>query len=185
MTVEELTAGIQAADASVRYAAWTAAPLAGVAAVAPLAKLAHHQDYEIARAATRGLWAIVRDAGRPGATMRREAVCSGLVAALESAQPGADQHRRDLLDMLSELADESHVPAIAALLADEALREDARLALERIPGPASLAALEAALPGAGETFKRALAQGLRARGVDTPGIPNDKMTPKYPAPQEA
>ena len=81
--------------------------------------------------------------------------------------------------MLSEIGGDESVEPIAALLGDEAFREDARMALERIPGERSLAALRAALQAAPEGFRPHLVQSLRARGekLDPEKYPCRKLIP--------
>jgi hypothetical protein len=63
------------------------------------------------------------------------------------------------------------------VLKDAELREDARMALDRIPGQASLAALQQALEQTTDDFKHNLAQSLRHRGVEVSGIPCQKLVP--------
>ena len=65
----------------------------------------------------------------------------------------------------------------APLLNEADLREDARCVLTLLPGEAPVAAMQAALALAPEDFKPSLAQGLRARGVEVPGIPCQKLVP--------
>jgi hypothetical protein len=85
--------------------------------------------------------------------------------------------RRELLWMLSEIGGDESVEPIAALLADTELRDDARMALQRIPGDKSLAALEGGLAAAPNDFKINIAQSLRSRGVTVPGHSCQKMVP--------
>jgi hypothetical protein len=79
--------------------------------------------------------------------------------------------------MLSEIGDDKAVDPLAALLTDKDLREDARAALQRIPGKKSLAALKAALATAPEDYKPAIAVSLRVRGVPVAGYPSKKLVP--------
>lgn len=176
MTTDELIEEIRGEDAGQRTRAWQAAAAMGTPAIPALAALAQTGGLEEARAATRGLWAIVRHAGRPGAETERAATVDALFPLTEASLPS--QLRRDAIWMLSELADEDSVAGIAALLEDAEVREDARMALERIPGPAAIAALEAALASAGAEFEGSLAQGLRARGVAVDGVPCVKLRPR-------
>jgi hypothetical protein len=134
-------------------------------------------DFEIARAAKRALWQVVHYAGRPGAGAEATAVADALLPLLKTA-PNAV--RRELLWMLSEIAGESAVPGMAALLGDAELREDARCSLQRIPGTAAVAALKQALGSAPEEFKYALAESLRARGEKVDGYPSRKLVPTRP-----
>ncbi len=175
MTIEELKAGIQDKDAAVRTQTWQDAAKLGAAGIAPLAEITESGELEVHRAAERGLWAIVRHAGRPGAGDDRKAVCEALTTLLKPERP--ETLRRQVAWMLSEIGDSDAVAALSVQLADPVLREDARMAIERIPGEASVAALKTALDTADDDFKPSLAQGLRARGVDVEGIPCEKLVP--------
>jgi hypothetical protein len=166
LTLDELIAKIKDKDDKVRAEVCLRAGKVGAAAVKPLAAVltAGDVDLEVARAAKRALWGIVRYVGRPGDDKERNAVLSELLALLAEAWP--DALRREILWMLSEIGADACVPKIAALLANAELQEDARCALQQIPGEASLAALKEALGKAADDFKPALAQSLRARNVD-------------------
>jgi hypothetical protein len=133
-------------------------------------------DRAAALTSKRQLWRTVRQAGQPGASKDKSAVVSRLLGLLAADAPLAA--RRELLWMLSEIGGDESVKPIATLLADIELREDARMALERIPGDKSLAALEAGLAAAPSDFKINMAQSLRSRGITVPGHPCQKMVPK-------
>ncbi len=177
--VDDLLAKIKDKDDKVRGPAWQNAGPAGAPAVKPLAAVMSDPDFEIARAAKRALWQIVRYAGRPGADEARRAVSRELIPLLEG-QPAPV--RREVLWMLSEIGTRRAVRPIAVLLADREVREDARAALERIPGDESLNALRAGLESVPEEFKPAVAHSLRVRGVEVSGYPSQKLTPTRPAP---
>ncbi len=181
MSIEELIAKIKDPSDPIRAEGWTNAGPCGARAVKPLAAIVAdaQADREVARAAQRALWTIVRFAGGPDADDDRPAVAAEITTLLAPERGAA--LRRDACWMLSEIGGAPEVPALAALLSDREVREDARCALERIPGPESLAALESALAAAEESFRPALAQSLRARGVAVPGIPCLKLTPKAEA----
>ena len=132
-------------------------------------------DFEAARAARRELAALVHQAGRPGAETERRACSDALVAALGQERP--EQVRRELLGLIAEISGDEAVSAVEALLLDEALRDDARMALERIPGRRSLKALESALGKVPTDFRRALAVSMRARGMSLQGLPSQKLIP--------
>lgn len=178
MTVDRLIRGLRAQRPSHREEALRGAPEVGVAAIAALGALAQDDNHDLRRRATRALWAVVRRAGRLGADADRAGACGALLTLLHDAR--AEALRRDALAMLGELAGAAEVPAIAALLDDAAVREDARMALENIPEDAARAALEDALARADDAFKPAIAQSLRARGVATPDFPCVKRVPAYP-----
>ena len=174
-SLDDFLAKIKSADDDVRTAAWLRAGDVGASAVGPLAELSADESMEVARAAKRGLWQIVRHCGRPGADAERKAVTAALTGLLSDGQPVP--LRRDVLWMLSEVGRTDSVAPIAAQLSNTDLREDARMSLERIPGEASLAALKSALDTVPDDFKLNIAQSLRQRGVVVPGLPCAKMVP--------
>ncbi|MCH8121125.1 MAG: HEAT repeat domain-containing protein [Planctomycetes bacterium] len=173
--VDELMAGIRDDSDKVRAEAWLGAGEVGAAAVKPLAKVMSNKDIEVARAAKRGLWKIVRHAGRPGAGNEKRAVVGKLVELLGDEQPVPV--RREVLWMLSEIGNRRSIKLIAALLSNRDLREDARMALQRIPSKGAIAALRAGLKAAPEDFKLNIAQSLRQRGVKVRGLPCVKLVP--------
>jgi len=177
MKLQELVKDIQSDKAEVRTAAWQQAGRIGAAAVKPLAKLYTAEDAEIRRAAKRGLEKIVRAVGAPGVRAAKSAVILELLTLLSDTQPAA--LRRDILWLLSEIGSDESVEPIAALLKHKVLREDARMALERIPGDRSLAVLRTALESVPKDFRINIAQSLRARGVtvDPQKYPCQKLVP--------
>jgi hypothetical protein len=132
-------------------------------------------DLEVARAAKRAMWKIVRHTGRPGAPKARIAVVGKLCGLLGADQPVSV--RREVLWMLSEIGGMQAIRPIAELLSDEHLREDARGVLERIPIERAVQALKAGFEVAPEDFKPNLAQSLRKRGVKVEGYPCVKLVP--------
>lgn len=141
LNVETLIAGIRSDDPAQRTAAWLNAAKVGAAALLPLAQQMETGSAEVCRAAKNALWKITRAAGAPGATTRSESV-QGLIPLLQPQRSVAV--RREVLWMLSEIADDTAVVPIAALMSDTDLRGDCRMVLQRIPGDASLTALKAA-----------------------------------------
>jgi len=173
--VDKLIAKIKDKSDEVRAEAWLSAGEVGAPAVKPLAAVMTDKDLEVARAAKRGLWKIVRYVGRPGAGDEKRAVIAELVALLGDDQP--TPVRREVLWMLSEIARNKSIEPIAALLSNKELREDARMVLQRIPGRRSLAALRAGLKAAPKDFKINIAQSLRQRGVRVRGLACVKLVP--------
>jgi HEAT repeat protein len=173
--VGELMAGIRDDNAKVRTEAWQSAGEVGAAAVKPLARVMTNRELEVARAAKRGLWKIVRHAGRPGAGNEQRAVVVKLVELLGDEQPVPV--RREVLWMLSEIGNRRSIKPIAALLSNRELREDARMVLQRIPSKGAVGALRAGLKAAPEDFKLNIAQSLRQRGVKVRGLPCVKLVP--------
>jgi HEAT repeat protein len=172
--VEDLVAKIKSSDDKVRGPAWQGAASAGAPAVKPLAAIMSDSDFEVARAAKRAVWIIVRHAGRPGADGERKAVQAALIGCLND-QPAPV--RKEALWMLSEIGDAEVVAPMAALLADADVREDARCALTRLPGQQVSEALNKAFAAAPEEFKFALAESLRQRGQTVNGYASRKRVP--------
>ncbi len=173
--VDELMAGIRDDNAKVRAEAWLSAGEVGAAAVKPLARVMSNKELEVARAAKRGLWKIVRHVGRPGAGNEKRAVVGKRVELLGDEQPVPV--RREALWMLSEIGNRRSIKPIAALLSNRELREDARMVLQRIPSKGAVGALRAGLKAAPEDFKLNIAQSLRQRGVRVRGYPCVKLVP--------
>jgi HEAT repeat protein len=173
--VDELLAGIKSDSAEKRTKSWQSAGEVGAPVVKPLAKVMTEGELEVARAAKRALWQIVRYTGRPGANEERRAVVVELIALLGDEQRVAV--RREALWMLSEIGSRRSIEPIAGLMKNEALREDARMALERIPNRRAVAALKAAFAEAPEDFKPNIAQSLRKRGEEVAGYPCKKLVP--------
>ena len=174
--VNKLLAGIKDADDKVRTEAWLSAGAVGAPAVMPLAETMADDDLEVARAAKRALWKIVRHAGRPRAVKEKRAVEAELVVLLGNNHPVSV--RREVIWMLSEIGGRNAIAPIARLIKNTELREDARMALERIPTKRALQALKFRFKNAPEDFKPNMAQSLRKRGVDVDGYPCRKLVPK-------
>ena len=173
--VDELLAGIKSDSAEKRTKTWQSAGQVGAPAVKSLAKVMTGDNLEVARAAKRALWQIVRYTGRPGANRQRRAVVVELTALLGAEQPVAI--RREVLWMLSEIGGRRDIEPISGLMKNEDLREDARMALERMPNRRALAALKEAFEVAPEDFKPNLAQSLRKRGEEVAGYLCRKLVP--------
>ncbi len=174
--VAELIAGVRDASDKTRTQAWLGAGKAGAAAVRPLAAVMTDGDAEVARAATRALWQLARHAGRPGAAKERRPVEKELIGLLNDENPVPV--RREVLWMLSEIGGTNSVKPVAGLMKSDELREDARMALERIPAKSAVAALRAGFEAAPEDFKPNVAQSLRNRGQEVAGYPSQKLAPK-------
>ncbi|MBP7933707.1 MAG: hypothetical protein KA354_03570 [Phycisphaerae bacterium] len=145
------------------------------AAIGELAKKLADKDFETARAGKRQLWEMVRRVGRPGNEEQCRAVAGALLRLTGKDQPVVV--RRECIWMLSEIAGEECVDSVAAMLSEADLREDARMVLERLPGDKSLVALKAGLAAAPPEFQAAVAVSLRIRGVEVPGLPDEKLKP--------
>ena len=173
--VEKLLSGIKDGSAEVRTKAWQGAGEVGAPAVKALAGVMTDGNLEVARAAKRALWKIVRHTGRPGANKERRAVESELAGLLGKDQPVAV--RREVVWMLSEIGARNSIKPLTMLLRNRELREDARMALERIPTKRAVTVLKAAFEKAPEDFKPNLAQSLRKRGEEVAGYPCRKLVP--------
>ncbi len=173
---DELIAGIKSDSDKVRTEAWQSAGEVGAPAVKPLAEVMTDDNLEVARAAKRALWKIGRHTGRPKANKERRAVETELTGLLGRKQPVAV--RREVLWMLSEIGARVSIKPIAGLMRNKDLREDARMALERIPGKRAVTTLKAAFEKAPEDFKPNIAQSLRKRGEEVAGYPCQKLVPK-------
>lgn len=177
-TVKKLLAGIKDTSPEVRTKAWLSTGEVGAPAIIPLAEVMTDGDLEVARAAKRALWKIVRHAGRPRAVKEKRAVEAELVVLLGNNHPVPI--RREVIWMLSEIGGPNAVTPIARLITNKELREDARMALERIPTKRALQALKFRFKNAPEDFKPNMAQSLRKRGVEVDGYPCQKLVPKKP-----
>jgi HEAT repeat protein len=173
--VDELLDGIKSDSAEKRTEAWQIAGEVGAPAVKPLAEVMTDDDLEVARAAKRAMWKIVRHAGRPKANKEKRAVEKELTGLLGRKQPVAV--RREVLWMLSEIGGRVSIKPIAGLMRNKNLREDARMALERIPTQRAVATLKTAFEKVPEDFKPNIAQSLRKRGEEVDGYPCKKLVP--------
>ncbi|MCL2330905.1 MAG: HEAT repeat domain-containing protein [Phycisphaerae bacterium] len=135
--------------------------------LADLAKAMTNPDAETARTGKRLFWQRVRH--------ENEAPVIDLLKLASHSEPPVV--RREAIWALSELGGDESVDAAVAMLPNAELREDARMVLQRLPGEKSLDALKAALKKAPDDFKPNIAASLRARGVEVPGIPDDKLKP--------
>jgi HEAT repeat protein len=160
---------LQSPDANVRYKAWREAGPVGAGAVTGLADLLASPDKGIARAAQGALETIVHYAARPGATNEARAVSVELLKAATAERPPLV--RAQALNMLGFTGDGRAVPGLVKLLAVPAVREEARMALERIPGSAAENALKKAETTVPADFKPNIAQSLHNRDLtpDTVG----------------
>jgi HEAT repeat protein len=128
----------------------------------------------VARAAKWALGKVVHHAGRPDAAAEARQVEAALLSQLRHESATV---RRELLWLLSEIGGADSVPAIAALLRDAEVREDARMVLQRLPDPKAVQALREALREASADFRPALADALRQRGEKVEAYPTQKLTP--------
>ncbi|OHB73755.1 MAG: hypothetical protein A2Z25_00730 [Planctomycetes bacterium RBG_16_55_9] len=173
--VKELIDGVKDASAEVRTQAWLSAGEVGAPAVKVLAEVMTDDDMEVARAAKRATWKIVRHAGRPHAMREKRAVEAELIRLLGDEQPVSV--RREVIWMLSEIGARDSVRPIARLMRNTELREDARMALERIGSNRAFQILGNRLNNAPVDFRSNIAQSLRKHGAQVEGYPCQKLVP--------
>lgn len=171
---------IQSGDGQVRCAAWRSAGPLGAAAVAPLADLMISPGKGVAKAAQEALKVVVHYAGRPGARAEARAVAAELLKVAASSRPY--RVRAEALNGLGFIGDWRVVMGLARLLEDQEVREEARLALERIPGPAAWRALREALQTAPADFQPHLEQSLYNRDLKPENVGTLPGPSRQPAP---
>lgn len=141
--IKELVQAIASNDGEVRYKAWQGAGAKGAKAILPLTELAGSTDKGVAIAAIGAIEKIVHYAGRPGYRAQAKAVTSELLKAAASSKQ--KKVRADLIDLAGYIADPSSASALVKMLSDKDVREEARMALERIPGAAVTNAITKAI----------------------------------------
>ena len=162
--VKQVVREIQSQDAGDWYKATQEAGPLGPEAVKPLADLMKLDDRTKGRAAKLSLQAVVHTAAAPGNDAQRKAVAAELLKL--ASTPGYPRIvRSDLLYFVGLVGGAEQVPGLAKLLDDRIVREDARMALERIPGDESLAALKKASTSGATDFRRNIAQSLHNRAL--------------------
>jgi HEAT repeat protein len=164
ITLKSWLEELQSPDAEARAKAARGGATMGASAIAPLADLMASTDKGAARAAKQALQHLAHHAARPGATPEARRASTELLKVAASGRPRAV--RADALELLGFVGGREVVLALATLLRDAEVREEARMTLERIPGPESLRALQEAMKSAPEDFKPALRQSLHARSLD-------------------
>ncbi|MCC6729794.1 MAG: hypothetical protein IT208_10695 [Chthonomonadales bacterium] len=162
-TAATLVAEIQHGDLGAREGAVRQAPLVGSPAIVALGAVYGGEDEGAARAALEALRRVALHCGRPRAPQERQAAAAAL---LKLAGPGRPRRvRTEALHLLGVVARPDDVAGLAALLEDEEVREDARMALERVPGRSANAALRKALAEGSAEFRPAVEQSLRRRST--------------------
>lgn len=109
------------------------------------------------------LLAIDREVIRAMDSPAARADCAARLARLLEAPTATRAARQYVCLQLRQVGTPDQVPALARLLSDSELSEDARLALEAIPGEQSLAALRAALQSVQGRALIGVIQSLAAR----------------------
>ncbi len=137
--VSSLIAAIKGGDEDARWAAAEKAAEAGPAAIVPLADVMAGPDPAAAKAAGVAMGRIVHASGRPGAGDGASQAADELVRLIGPGRPR--NVRSEALRYLGFIGGAAQADAIAARIADTDIREDARMALQRIPGQAAERAL--------------------------------------------
>jgi len=157
---QRFLADIQSDSADTRFTAWRQAGEASPAVIPQLGKLAADQK-GVGKAAREALTTMVHAVGKDPAAANRAGVVKGLigVAGTDYSLPA----RVHALRLLSDIADEDSVPAIARWAGVVELSEEVVYCLERIPGEASNKALIAAYKDARDDFKPRILAALGHR----------------------
>ncbi|HXB67208.1 MAG TPA: hypothetical protein VNY05_03145 [Candidatus Acidoferrales bacterium] len=157
---QKFLADIQSGSADTRFAAWRQAGDVSPAVIPQLGKLAANPA-GAGKAAREALTTMVHAVGKDPASANRAGVVKGLV---EISGPGYPLPVRvHALRLLSDVAGEDAVPAIAKWIGGAELREEVAYCLERIPGDASNKALMAAYKDAPDDFKPRILAALGHR----------------------
>ncbi len=160
-TVGSLLGQIQHGDTSARVTAVKQSLLVGHKAIVSLGEVMCGEDAAAAKTAWEAVKAISYHTSRPGAGAERADAAKRLGDIAASSKPRSV--RAKAIALIGAIGAAESVPMLAKLLLDAELREDARMALERIPGKTSEAALKAAQDGAPDEFKAAIELSFRHR----------------------
>lgn len=158
---QKFISDLQSSSADVRFAAWRAAGEASPAVIPQVGKLAASTTPGIAKAAREALTTMTHAVGKDPAAPNRAGVVKGLLE-LTGASYALDV-RAHALRLLSGVAGDDAIPAIAKLMPSAELREEAIYCLERIPTQAAIAAITASYPGAAAEFKPRILAALGHR----------------------
>lgn len=171
---QKFLADIQSDNADTRFAAWRAAGSVSAAVIPQLGRLAANEKPGVAKAAREALTTMAHAVGKDLKDEKRPEVVKGL---LELTGTGYALPVRVLaLRLLSGVAGEDSVPAIAKWIQTPELFEEVVYCLERIPGEASVKALMAAYPAARDAFKPRLLAALgHVRAVPAAGLCAEAM----------
>ena len=164
----ELCGKVRSAEPATREEGWKT--IGHPEMVTALADGMASADKPTAKAAKELLIALAHRAARPGAGMEAAGVTKELIKVANSKQSAAV--RGYALHLLGCTADGRSVPKIALLLGQEDVQDEARMALERVPGSAATNALKTAMKTAAPDFRAALMQSLanRAQTPKTVGL---------------
>ncbi len=159
-TEKEFLEAIQSDDADVRFAAWREAGEQPASVIGELGKIAASDNPGVVKAAREALTTMTHSVGKETGGAKRGAVVKGLLSLTES---GAMPVRALAYRLLSNIAGEDSVAAIAKQIGNADLREEVVYCLERIPGNVPIRALVDAYPNAADEFKPRILMALGHR----------------------
>jgi len=158
----QLLNDIKSSDGKTRLKAQQTCGPVGASAISPLAELAVSTDKGVAKAARGAMETIAHYSARPGAGGEAKAVSAELLKVAQTNRP--KQIRANALHLLGYTTNDGKtVEYIAELLLNNELWDEARMALERIPGNAATNALKNAAKNANEEMRPHLEQSLKNR----------------------
>lgn len=160
ISIEDWVTAIRAGDDAARWASAEIAPQDPAQAVGPLGQIMQGKDPAAAKAAAYALQRIAHAAGQPDADKDERHNVANELLKLARAD-NARSVRSDALMYLGLIGAGEQVQQIQALLADTDAQEDARRALERIPGREAERALADA--HVAPSYSAAIQQSLRHR----------------------
>lgn len=160
-TIGSYLTQIKHGDTATRLAAVQQAALVGTEALPQLGAIYSGGDPAAGKAAYEAIKKIVYNAGRPGAAAEAKSASSALLELASSQHPR--YVRADAIQLLGVVGGDDEAKALAAMISDTDLGEDARMALERIPGKAADDALKSAARSASPERRAAIDLSLRHR----------------------
>lgn len=157
--VKALVEKISSADVAARVEGVEQAATVGPDALGALGAILGGDDPSADRAAQESMQRITFKAARSPATAK--AASRQLVQLIGKDRPY--KVRSESLYLLGFAADTAAIKAIAGLLTDPEVRENARMALERVPGKEAEAALMQVAKAVPADYRPAIQQSLRHR----------------------
>lgn len=157
--MDALVGGLRGPDGEAQAVARQLLPRHGVDAVPRLLPLLEHGNAAVRKTARNTLTDIVNEAAGPGHNAEAERCAGLLMAVVESDKP--NEVKFEVLEMLATVTPEGYdVAPVAELLNEEATRERARYALQRMGTRTACAALTDALKAVEPAFQRALLDSI-------------------------
>jgi hypothetical protein len=151
-------------DIDARFVAWRSAAEMDASVIPELAQLAGTGSPGVVKAALGALTTLVHSVGKQSGAEKRKAVVKELLSVAGGQH--SDALKAEALRLLSLVAGDDSVPAIARWLDEVALFEEVVFCLERIPGQASIKALAAAYPKASDESKARILAALGHRRAE-------------------